>query len=228
MKKTVFIVIIALLIAAFWLILSRFFTLEEAQRIATELSAFTESHYPLVLLSLFAAQSAGMIFSLPSKAIITLLSGALLGPVVGSIATLAGVLSGTTVLFFAARCFLRNWTAQKLKANFSALEERLSHHPIRAVMGLRLFITLPYGPVTLAAALSPIRYRDFLIGSLLGDLPVIVVYCIAGQQLLSLTKMSQAVSPWTAAVLIAAGLFFVVTAVFGKTRTRGPSAEQRK
>lgn len=225
MKKTVFIVIVALLIAAFWAFFSRFFTLEEAQRIAIELSNFTEKHYSVVFLSLFAAQSVGMIFSLPSKAIITLLSGALLGPVMGSVATLAGVLSGTTVLFFATRFFLRDWTAKKLKTGFAALEKRLSRQPIRAVMGLRLFITLPYGPVTLAAALSTIRYRDFFIGSLLGDLPVVVVYCIAGRQLLSLTEMSQAVSPWTAVALIAAGLFFVVTAFLKKASAHGQSAE---
>ena len=222
MKKLLPFLIVGALIAGFWLLISRYLTLAEAQGLARNLAEFTETHRAAVFSALALSQAVGMVFSLPTKAILTLLSGALLGPVWGSAASLIGVLAGTSLLFFGSRRFFRDWVKRKLGKRFAPIEERLNRRPVRAVAGLRLFITLPYGPITLAAALSAVRYRDFLIGSAIGDLPVIVVYTIAGKQLLQLTAMSEAVSPWTAAALVGVGLFFVVTATLG--RGRAPDA----
>jgi phospholipase D1/2 len=223
MKKALPIFIIVIAIAAFWVVLSRFLTLEEAKRIAREMSFYTEKNPVLVFAALAFFQFAGMLLSLPTKAIITVLTGALLGPFVGSIATVIGVIGGTTALFFTARYFLRDWFKRQLGEKFKPVEERLNRHPIRALMGLRMFITLPYGPITLTAALSSIRYRDFLIGSLLGDLPAIIAYNIGGRQLFSLTQMSEAISPWTVAAFVSVGLFFIVAAFLGKKRKGEPS-----
>jgi uncharacterized membrane protein YdjX (TVP38/TMEM64 family) len=219
MKKAFPILVIVIAIAAFWLVLSRFLTLEEAKRIAKEMSFYAKKNPLLVFASVLGIQFVGMLLSLPTKAIVTVLTGALLGPFVGSIATIVGVISGTTALFFCARYFLRGWFLRQLGSKFKPVEERLNRHPIRALIGLRMFITLPYGPITLTAALSSIRYRDFLIGTLIGDLPVIVSYSIAGRQLFSLTQMSEALSPWTVAALVAVGLFFIVTAFLGNKNT---------
>ena len=224
MKKLLPFLIAFALIGGFWLLLTRYLTLAEAQRLARNLAEFTDTHRTAVFSALVLSQAVGMVFSLPTKAILTLLSGALLGPIWGSAASLIGVLSGTSLLFFGSRRFFRDWVKQKLGERFAPIEARLNRRPVRAVAGLRLFITLPYGPITLAAALSAVRYRDFLIGSAIGDLPVIVVYTIAGKQLLQLTAMSEAVSPWTAAALVGVGLFFVVTATLGRGRSSDATA----
>lgn len=224
MKKAIPGILIGGVIVAFWVILSRFFTLDEAKRWAVVLSAYAEAHAWVVFVSLAGVQAVGMVFSLPSKGILTVLGGALLGTAAGSIASLSGVLLGTTVLFFAARSFLRDKVSQKLGNRFRAVQDRLARHPVRAMIGLRMFITLPYGPITLAAALSTMRYRDFLVGTLIGDIPVIVVYCMAGRQLMSLTKMSEAISPWTVGAFIGIAALFIVGAFFKRRRPK-PSAE---
>lgn len=216
MKKTFLIVLVFGVIAAFWIVLSLFFRLEDIQRIATHTSSYTRTHPILVFLALTLAQSLGMLFSLPTKALITLLAGALLGWAAGSVSTMIGVLSGTTALFFGARTLLRDLVTRRLGERAANLEERLSRHPIRALMGLRLFITLPYGPITLASALTTMRYRDFIVGSALGDLPVVVAYTIAGRQLFELVTVNEAMDIRTLIVLLAAGTFIFVTAVLGK------------
>lgn len=220
MKKLLPPILIGCVIVAFWVMLSRFFTLDEAKRWAVLLSTYAQTHGGIVFISLAAVQALGMFFSLPSKGIVTVLGGALIGTLGGSIATLSGVLLGTTVLFFVARTFLRDKVSHKLGTRFRAVQERLAQHPIRAMIGLRLFITLPYGPITLAAALSPMRYRDFLIGTLIGDIPVVVVYCIAGKQLMSLTKMSEAISPWTVAAFVGIAALFIVGAFFKRKQLK--------
>jgi uncharacterized membrane protein YdjX (TVP38/TMEM64 family) len=220
MKKAVPPILIGAVIFSFWVVLSRFFTIDEAKTWAVNLSGYAEDHVWTVFAVLFAAHAAGMLFSLPSKGILTLLAGALLGTTLGSIVTLAGALLGTTLLFFVSRCFLRERVSRKLGTRFSTIEERLSQHPIRAMIGLRLFITLPYGPISLVAALSSMRYRDFLVGTLIGDVPVVAAYCMAGQKLMSLTRMSEAISPWTAAAFMGIAVFFIVGAVMKRKKIR--------
>ena len=88
------------------------------------------------------------------------------------------------------------------------------------MIGLRLFITIPYGPITLAASLSAMRYRDFLMGSLIGDIPVVAVYCMAGKQLMSLTKMSEAISPYTFVAFIAIAVLFIAGAFARRKQPR--------
>ena len=63
-------------------------------------------------------------------------------------------------------------------------------------------------------------YRDFIIGSLIGDTPVVIAYTIAAHRLFMLTSVTEALSPWTVGVLIAAGGFIFLTAVLGKRQGR--------
>jgi uncharacterized membrane protein YdjX (TVP38/TMEM64 family) len=221
MKKTLAIALVLAAIAAFWLAVSQFFTLQDIQRIARSAKTVSIERPLLVFLALAFSQSIGMALSIPTKALLTLLSGALLGPLWGSASTLLGVVSGTTALFFTARYLLRNQIRQKLGNRAQQIEERLARHPVRALVGLRLFITLPYGPITLAAALTSMRYRHFIAGSIIGDLPVIVSYCFAGRELLALTSVSEAVSPWTVVTLVVVGVFILVTALMGRAKRNG-------
>ncbi len=218
MKKALLIALVFAVIALFWIVLSRYFTLSDIQRIARDSLAVARAHPFQVFGLLVLGHVIGMALSLPSKALMTLLSGVLMGPVWGSLATLSGVGIGTSGLFFAARYLLRDFVKRRLGARAEVVEQRLGRHPIRALIGLRLFITLPYAPITLAAAVTSMRYRHFIIGSLIGDLPVVVAYCFAGQQLFRLTSLSEAVSPWTMGILIAVGLFVFTTSVIGRSR----------
>ena len=72
---------------------------------------------------------------------------------------------------------------------------------------------LPYGPITIACALVGIRFRQFAIGSLLGDLPVAALYAFAGSRLMLLASTDEAISPVTIAALVAAGVAALVAAL---------------
>lgn len=55
------------------------------------------------------------------------------------------------------------------------LEARLGRDCLRAAMLVRL-LPLPNMAVNVAAALSPLRWRDFALGTLVGTLPIIAVH----------------------------------------------------
>ncbi|ELS33595.1 MULTISPECIES: TVP38/TMEM64 family protein [Pseudanabaena] len=92
--------------------------------------------------------------------------GALYGGVEGLLLTSMGALLSALLGFMLAR---------SLGSRFMRLEERWSNVGQGLMVGgiaysfaSRLFPLIPYGVVSIAAGLSPIRQRDYLIGTLLG------------------------------------------------------------
>lgn len=207
---------VVIVVALAWVAAAKYLTLDDVKLIADAAIQVKDDYYWFVLLGLFFGNVLGMALSLPSKAVFTLLAGALLGPLIGGVVTILGVLSGTTILFFATRHLLREAISRRLGRRALFIDQRVFARPIRSIVGLRLFIALPFGPITMAAALSSMRYRDFLVGTLIGDIPVTFAYAIAAERLFALTMVSEALSPSTAAILLIVGLFILTSSFVGR------------
>ena len=205
-------------IAALWIAASRFLTLEDVRRIAGATRRFADGYPLAVFCGLALLQAIGMAFSLPTKALLVLLAGALLGAIAGAAATEIGVVSGTTVLFFGFRRLVGEGSLARFGTLAARFEERLRARPALAIIGLRLVVTIPYGPITIACAAAGIRFRDFALGSVIGDIPVTLLYAFAGQRLASLLTTGEAISPATAIALSAAGVALFAAALFGPER----------
>jgi len=198
----------------------------DALRRLQQLGAHFAGEQPLataLLLALLLALT--MALSLPAKAALNLLTGALLGPLAAGAVTLLGALAGTSVLFAVARHLLRSRAAAELGEQVARLQSRIERHPVLAIAGLRLMVTFPYAPITLAAALTRMRYRDFLMGSALGDLPVILLYSLAGARLATLRSLSDVLSPGTLLLLTLASLGLLAGALGGRWGRKAPVSQ---
>ncbi len=212
-RKLVLGVAAAAALVVVWLLVGRWFTLAEVRSLVERGQEVAGTRPLLVAAALGGAICLSMIVGLPLKALLTLAAGALLGPVVGTAVIMVGAPAGTSVLFLLARTWLREAVQRRLGRRTRWLQRRLTERPIRTVAGLRLSTALPYGPVTLGAALSPISYRDFVVGSVLGDLPVVVLTAAAGERLAALSDPAQALSPATVAVLAAGAVLLLASAL---------------
>ncbi len=212
--------ITAAVVGTLWFMAYRYLTLEDIKQLADTLSWYAREHRPSVIAVLLGAQMIGMAFSMPTKALLTIMAGALLGPVTGFFTTFSGVLIGTTGLFFATRNLFRHSARERFGHRAQHLEERLRRRPILAIAGLRLLINLPYGPITIAAALTDLRYRNFILGSFIGDIPVVLLYSLAGERLATLTSASEAISPLAIVILSATGILLIVGALGGRKKKK--------
>jgi len=174
-----------------------------------------QQHFPVTVLILLALNIVSQMLALPAKTVLSLSAGALIGYLPGTAVTLAGVIAGSVVLFATVR-----WTGFSLPGKFrpeslgSRIIEKIRARPVRAVMGLRLVLTLPYPAITVGAAAAGIRLRHFVIGSLIGDAPVVVIYNIAGERLRQLAAPSDAISLNEMVILSAAALVLIVSVFF--------------
>jgi phospholipase D1/2 len=110
-------------------------------------------------------------------------TGALFGPLLGPAYALAGSLLAAAAAFAVGRLLGRDWVRQLASRRVMALNRRLTRHGLVAMTVLRLFPVAPFTVVNLIAGASEIRARDYMLGSLIGMSPGIVLMTLFGDRL---------------------------------------------
>jgi uncharacterized membrane protein YdjX (TVP38/TMEM64 family) len=128
----------------------------------------------------------------------------------GALISMIGTSAGAAIFFFLARRLGRGFVERR----FGVTGRRWAiDHPadsLRAVMSLQVMPFMPHDLINGVAGISRMPYRSFFLGSLLGTLPIVLVYTwVAG-------AARDVPVPWLWAVLI--GLTVVGAASFLRSR----------
>lgn len=103
-------------------------------------------------------------------------------PVAIAITLLGSLLSAGTCFGF-ARFVARDWVARRVPERFTRYEDRLRANGLRTVTLLRLFFFCS-PPFQLAMGVSAVRFRDYALGTLLGNLPTVIGGVLLGERVL--------------------------------------------
>jgi phosphatidylserine/phosphatidylglycerophosphate/cardiolipin synthase-like enzyme/uncharacterized membrane protein YdjX (TVP38/TMEM64 family) len=110
-------------------------------------------------------------------------TGALFGPLLGLLYALPGALLGAGLSFAIGRGLGRDWVRRIATRRVNAINQRLERHGLLAMTVLRLLPVAPFTVVNLVAGASEIRARDYMLGSLFGMTPGIVLMTVFGDRL---------------------------------------------
>jgi phospholipase D1/2 len=110
-------------------------------------------------------------------------TGALFGPLLGLVYALVGALLGAGLSFAVGRGLGREWVRRIASRRVNAINKRLERHGLLAMTVLRLLPIAPFTVVNLVAGASEIRARDYMLGSLFGMAPGIVLMTVFGDRL---------------------------------------------
>ncbi len=149
--------------------------------------------------------AADLFLPIPSS-LIMVLSGAAFGVVWGSILSLVGSVGGEWLGFELVRRYGRSASARFVDDDeFERLSRVFDRHGAAAVVVTR---ALPVVMETLSvvAGLSAMTRRTFLVASLLGTLPVVVVYAYAG----AVSKATGSLAPAIVMLIAVAGFGWVI------------------
>ncbi len=136
------------------------------------------------------------------------------GPLKGGLYALVGALASAAVVFLIGHAVGRQSLDRVLGERARRVADRLGRHGVLAVALVRNIPVAPYSVVNLVAGASPIRFRDFLLGTLIGLLPGVVGLSLIGSGLGRFLQEPDARSLITVAVLV------VVVAVLGAVAAR--------
>jgi phospholipase D1/2 len=110
-------------------------------------------------------------------------TGALFGPFLGLLYALAGALLAAGLSFAVGRALGRRWVRRLASRRINAVNKRLNQHGLLAMTVLRLLPIAPFTVVNLVAGASEIRTRHYLLGSLFGMAPGVVLITLFGDRL---------------------------------------------
>lgn len=131
---------------------------------------------PLAYMLLYAAAT---VLFLPGS-VLTLMGGALFGPVAGTFYSLTGATVGAIAAFLAARYAASGWVARKAGGRLASLMDGIDAEGWRFVAFVRLVPLFPFNLLNYALGLTRVRLLDYALTSYLCMAPGAFAYTWLG------------------------------------------------
>ena len=139
---------------------------------------------PIIYVLLY---TVGTLLILPSTPL-NLTGGAIFNIWWGTLWTTVAAIIAAIVAFAFTRTVGRELIAQKLAGRWEAIDAEMREGGLFYMFAIRLLPIIPYGLVNFAAGLTSIRFRDYLVGTILGTVPGVLPFVMMGSGLQALSE----------------------------------------
>lgn len=186
-RKYLFILIFTLIVLG--ILTRQFITLDLIQDNLHTLRVYVDTHYALSVLSFLSIFIIAAVLMLPVSVLLTVLSGALFGPWFGlAYVTIAGAL-GQALTLMLIRVGLRR-VPMPDNETIATLQREIARDGWWYVLSAQLLPFTSLYVLLPAVALSSMSVLQYTISSALGMAPGTLVYTFAGNQLPTITALS--------------------------------------
>lgn len=137
----------------------------------------------------FASVAFIILYSLKPIALIvpvsllSIVAGNVFGPYRALLLSMIGCFTSGTLAFFLARFLGRSFVDKLLKGKAMKLDSSIEKHGTAIMCIMRLSFIFPYDPLSYAAGLTKMKYKDFIIGTMIGVFPEMLSYSFIGKSL---------------------------------------------
>jgi uncharacterized membrane protein YdjX (TVP38/TMEM64 family) len=111
------------------------------------------------------------------------LAGNIFGPLKGFLLTMLGLYFSGTLAFYLAKSLGKPFVSKITRGKLLKLDDNIETHGFKIMLLMRVSTLFPYDPLSYAAGLTKITYRDFITASLLGAFPEMLAYSYLGQNM---------------------------------------------
>jgi uncharacterized membrane protein YdjX (TVP38/TMEM64 family) len=221
-SKKVALLFIALLAVAlfFWLDLGRYLTLESLKANRQALLDFYATHTLATVAAFMAVYIIQTALSLPGAAILSLAAGAIFGSLMGTLYAVISASIGATLAFLVTRYLLRDLVLGRFGSRLQGINRELEQRGLNYLLFLRLVPIFPFFLINLAAGLTRLPLRTFMLGTLLGIIPGGFVFVNAGASLATITSLSGIATPRVLGSFALLGLFALIPVFYNKLTRR--------
>ncbi len=143
------------------------------------LQAWLEGQGALAPFAFIAFYIVATVLFLPGS-VLTLVGGALFGPVAGTLYSLTGATLGAAVAFLVARYVAGDWVARKAGGRLKQLIDGVEAEGWRFVAFVRLVPLFPFNLLNYALGLTRISFTHYVVASLVCMFPGALAYTYLG------------------------------------------------
>lgn len=221
LKKILILSVVAVAVALFfYLDLQRFLTLEALKANRQLLADYYAAHTVGTVAAFMVIYILQTALSLPGAAILSLAAGAIFGALAGTVYAVVAATVGATLAFLVTRYLLRDAILKRFGAKLEGLNRELEQRGWNYLLFLRLVPLFPFFLINLAAGLTRLPLRVFVLGTLVGIIPGGFVFVNAGASLATIDSLSDVASPRVLGSFLLLGLFALVPALYGKLKQK--------
>lgn len=202
-KFIIFILFIAAAIfSTFYFNLAQYFQPDKIQAIVNHFGILAPIAY--ILLYIIAT-----LLFLPD-ALLAIAGGALFGKYLGTIYSMAGVVTGATIAFLFARYlgrgFIEKWVIEK-SSTLQKYDKKLKRHGLWVMLVFRLIPFFPYNALNFALGLTDVKLSDYVLTTIIGLVPGTFLYSYFGDALIQRDWITLTIL--TGLVLLLLGLLII-------------------
>ncbi len=138
----------------------------------------------------------------------TIAGGYVYGHAIGLLLAMVGTTLAAVVTFGLSRYLFRDYLRKRLSTRYAGLDSRFDSGGIFTVAAMRVIPVVPFDAVGYVAGVSSIRFREYIIGTLIGELPGAFVLPMLGSNLEDMG------SPWFLVSLVLAAALILVPEIY--------------
>jgi len=206
-KAAFFLFLLSLVALCYFLGLPGYLTLDHIRQSQEKFQQFYILHPILSILTFVGIYIPVLALNIPGAVVLGLVSGALFGPVIGTVVVSFASSAGATLGCAAARYLLRDWVQNKLGARLAQINRGIAEEGAFYLFSMRLIPVIPFFAINLVMGLTAMRLTTFYWVSQLGMLPGTAIFVNAGSQIASINSPSDIISGELALSLSLLGLF---------------------
>ncbi len=147
------------------------------------LLAFRDTHFAALTAAFITTYVVIVAFSLPGAAVASVTGGFLFGLVLGTAFNVTAASLGAIAIFLAARWGLGAALAARIETSegrLKRLKKRLHDNEVSVLFLMRLVPAVPFFVANLLPALVGVRFRNFVLTTVLGIIPGAIVFTWIG------------------------------------------------
>ncbi len=123
-----------------------------------------------------------IVFIIPAS-LLSIVAGNIFGSFYAFIYSMIGCFFSATVAFFIARVLGKPFVDNVVKGKIIKIDSSVEKHGFVIMLLMRLSFVFPYDALSYACGLTKVKYKDFILGSVLGIIPEMIVYSYIGKNL---------------------------------------------
>jgi uncharacterized membrane protein YdjX (TVP38/TMEM64 family) len=204
----------------FYFDLQRFLTLAALKANRQALLEYYTAHKLIMVAGFMAVYIVQTALSLPGAAVLSLAAGAIFGSIMGTVYANIAATIGATLAFLVARYLLRDAVLNRFGSRLEGINKELETRGFNYLLFLRLVPLFPFFLINLAAGLTRLPLRTFVLGTMLGIIPGGFVYVNAGASLATIDSLSGIASPRILGSFALLGLFALIPVLYTKFKSR--------
>ncbi|MEW8955728.1 TVP38/TMEM64 family protein [Clostridium sp.] len=154
-----------------------------------DIEDFVKSYGPLAPV-IYIIMFALVPLTLFPDSILAITGGMLFGLMEGYIYTTIGAMIGGSISFYISKILGRDFIKSIAKNKLDKLEKIIEDKGFSIIILLRLIPLFPFDVISYGAGLTSIKYKDFLLATLIGTIPGILVFTNIGAQWVNIGESS--------------------------------------